>query len=130
MPVVKVVDDKQYEFRVLVENATTFRKAEDGEGNETDVITFLMQRVGYEERCKIDDKLMEGKKDKTFYNIGTNQRALLRKAVKGWSNIQTEDGEDYPYSYANFDNLHPKLIKVIEEHVIDENGIREDREKN
>ena len=129
MAVVKIVDDKQYEFKVFTDDGEKFRVAEEADKTE-DVIIFQMQKVGYEARCKIDDTLMEGRKDKTYYNIGTNQRALMRKAVKGWSNIQTEDGNEFPYSYVNFDNLHPKLIKIIEEHVIDENGIREEREKN
>ena len=130
MPIVRVVDDKQYEFTVFVEtDGEHFRVAREDDDAGC-VITFQMQCIGYDERCKIDDTLMEGRKDKTYYNIGTNQRALMRKAVKGWANIQTEDGSDFPYSYTNLDKLHPKLIKVIEEHVIDKNGIREEKEKN
>ena len=129
MPIVNIVDDKQYPFKVFAEDADTFRIAESAD-NDDCVITFQMQKVGYEDKCNIDDKLMLSKKDKTFYHIGTNQLALMRKAVKGWSNILLPDGSEYAYSYANLSNLPPKLIKLLEEHVVDVNGIRGDKEKN
>jgi hypothetical protein len=129
MPIVNVVDKKQYDFGVFTDDGDKFRVATEDDAPEN-IITFHLCKMLYEERTKIDDDLMFSKGNKTSYRLGTQQRKTLLACVRGWDGIQGEDGQPIAFAQKEIDKFPGTLIKVLDDHIVDVNGLRGDQEKN
>ena len=130
MPIVELVNDEMYLLHVAVEGEGREQVFSVTDENHADPLVFEMKRLNHEAQCELDNNLMVGKGDKTAYKLGDNRKKTMRHCVKGWRNMKASDGSEIPFSWINFNNLPPKLIKLIDDHITDENGLRGDREKN
>ncbi len=133
MPFVRIVTDVTYDFPVFVDNKNPdkpiYREAVTGDAPE-DTLTFTMKRMTNEQTSEIDDKTMVTKGKRTHYLVGTARVQALKWCVAGWSGMTQENGEEIVFNHANLNGLPGALIKVIQAHIIDVNGLREDEEKN
>lgn len=133
MPYVQLVSDVPYEFPVYVETdeatGPKFREAAIGDDAEN-IISFQMRYLKHNETSAIDDATMVTKGTKTHYLVGHAREAKMKKCVTGWTGMQDANGEEIKFNGMNLNALPGPLIKVLDKHIIDVNGLREDDEKN
>lgn len=134
MPFVRLVTDVTYVFPVFVSDngvvsETKFREAQAGDAEES-IISFQMRQLKNDETSQIDDNTMVTKGTSTKYLVGTARIAKIKKCIVGWSGLLDGDGGEIKFNHANLNALPGPLIKVLDRHIIDINGLREDEEKN
>ena len=119
-------------FTEIVNNEAKARQATEDDPADS-VVTFKMRHLSTEELKKLDDQIMiSNKKGDTGYQLGTIRYSRLHKCVRGWENIHEDVAKAKPlqFSDANLDKLPATIIKVLDEHIVDANGMREDSAKN
>lgn len=125
---VQLVSDVTYEFPVTIDGSA-FKEAEVGD-EPGDILTFTMRKLKHDETSAIDDATMVTKGNTTHYLVGKARISKLKKCVVGWVGMEDDEGNEIKFSHANLNALPGPLIKVLDKHIIDVNGLREDDQKN
>ena len=125
MPEIKINDGKEYELKVFTKDGEKFRIALDDDSQET-LIGFAMRKLTTSEVNELDDSLADTKGN---LRLGSTRNKRLKRCVRGWKNIIV-DGAEFPFNHANLDKLPGPLLTLLDNHIVDANGMREEAAKN